>query len=167
MRSHESAGDRTDWTAQLSGSLLMRSPFEIAQDDGCPVMSRKASQLLFEYIYDLVRAMRYFAPGFGHSRHLLFPGSTTCGSRAGFEGGASSDFIEPPGDDAARPNRASLPRQHEKSRLKRILRLLLMSQDTATNSQHHRPMPTNEIGESRFVPRDDEALQKLPIARRS
>jgi len=58
--------------------------------------------------------------------------------------------MEPTSQDPAITDRAPLPRQHEKGRLKCVLRIVMLVEHVATNSQHHRSVPFNQRPE-RFL----------------
>src|SRR5262249_22652119 len=60
--------------------------------------------------------------------------------------------------------RGGVAGEHEEHGLEGVLGVLLMAQDTATNVQHHRPMPAHEDGKGTVVAASGENVQQLLIA---
>jgi hypothetical protein len=56
--------------------------------------------------------------------------------------------------------------QHEKHRLERIFRVLLMAQHLPAYMENERPMPGHQLGERRIIAIRREALHQLPIRQR-
>ncbi len=73
------------------------------------------------------------------------------------------DLVEPTADAIVLANRPRLARQHEESRLERVLGILLVAQHAAAGGQHHRPMPAHQLGECGFLPLEREAVEQLAI----
>jgi hypothetical protein len=57
---------------------------------------------------------------------------------------------------AARPNAIAAPHENEKSRLKGILGIVVVTQDAAAHAQHHRAVPAHQQLEGVFLPLREE-----------
>ena len=69
-------------------------------------------------------------------------------------------FVKPTSQNPAIPDRAPLPRQHEKCRLKHVLRIVMLVQHMTTNPQHHRSVAIDQSPE-RFLRLGFLAAQEL------
>jgi hypothetical protein len=58
-----------------------------------------------------------------------------------------------------------LPRQHQKNRLKDILGILSMMQQMQGQSQHHRPMPAQQLSERVMVALLHEGSEQVALRR--
>ena len=59
-------------------------------------------------------------------------------------------FVKPTSQNSPIADRAPFLRQHEKRRLKRIFRIVMLAKHMATNAQHHRPVALDQCPE-RFL----------------
>ncbi len=84
--------------------------------------------------------------------------STSCDS--------SSHAVEPTPERTVHPDRARLSNEHEKRRLKCVIRLVRVGQNAPADPQHHRAVPLNQRSESQVcngVAGGNESVQELPV----
>jgi len=79
------------------------------------------------------------------------------------QGDAKSDLVQPTGQQAFFVDAAGFARQDEHGRLKSILGLMEIGQDSPAQTPDHRPMPPEQKFESRFVVLKDESVEQLGV----
>jgi hypothetical protein len=83
---------------------------------------------------------------------------------AGAHGQALSNRVQPAADARLPPHRAGPPRQNEKRRLKRILGILMMTEDAPAHAPNQRCMPRHHRRKSILIVVVHEGMQQLTVA---
>ncbi|HTU92817.1 MAG TPA: hypothetical protein VMF69_22235 [Gemmataceae bacterium] len=92
-------------------------------------------------------------------RRLLFAPLPFAGADPRFVSQAIGDGVEPTAYRIAFADRAGFARQHQKCRLENVLGVVMIAEDGAAQSQHHRRMALDQGGEGGFVAASHETLQ--------
>jgi hypothetical protein len=84
-------------------------------------------------------------PGLDHARigqtsHPLLMPPAPAFRGASVTGNPAGDPVQPTGEGRGMSDRASLSRQHEERRLKRILGVVSIAEDCAADTKYHGPM---------------------------
>src|SRR5262249_32787281 len=106
-----------------------------------------------------------FPSGVRHWSHSTLFRPPPCRRGPGLEGGAVGHAEEPVAHLLARPDRGGLVDEDEEGGLERILGVVVVSEDTAAHTQHHRAVPGQQRLEGGLVPPGDEPLQQLAVRR--
>ncbi len=170
MRQHGPSSDQPDaqsapLAAQLPGGRQCSFSFQIAKNDGSAVLVRQSLQLLLQQFLQgsgSVRHFRYLLLNLLHARFLFFPLPTVS---HGFRprGRIAGHAVEPVAHHPPRPNGSGLADQYDEGGLEAVFRVGLVVQDTAANTQDHRPVPPHQCREGGLVPLPDETLQQLAV----
>jgi hypothetical protein len=76
---------------------------------------------------------------------------------------AESNAVEPVRQRRAGPDDSSPPSQNQKGCLECVLGVGMAPQHPSTDSEHHRPMPTNQMGKRLAILTRQEPFQQLAI----
>jgi hypothetical protein len=101
---------------------------------------------------------RRFGPG---HLSLLHPPTGRRGPR--LAGGQVGDAVQPAAQRLAHRDRSRLAGEHEKGGLEGVLRVLLVAQDAAADTQHHRAVSAQQRLERRRIPCVAKAREQLPV----
>jgi hypothetical protein len=74
-----------------------------------------------------------------------------------------SDLVQPAGQGRSARNAAGFPRQGQKRRLKTILGVVEIEQNSPANAEHQSLVPPDEKFERRLVAGGRESLQQLSV----
>jgi hypothetical protein len=80
-------------------------------------------------------------------------------SGPGLEGHTAGDPMQPAGQAFRKPDRLGSARQDQKGSLQGIFSFLAMPEHGLANVEDHRPMPVDQVSESRFITSVEEALE--------
>jgi hypothetical protein len=94
--------------------------------------------------------------GFGHFRHLPLLAAPLRREGLRFHGGTESDTVQPVGDPVSRPDGRRIAGEDQKGRLKGVLSVVMVADDTAANAKDHRAVTTDKGFKGRFVLLVDE-----------
>ncbi|MDR3634658.1 MAG: hypothetical protein P4L84_12705 [Isosphaeraceae bacterium] len=138
----------------------MGQPLEITEHHRHAVLVRKTRQLFVEHAPE-------FAPcrvvpgarGFGFAEFAL-PFALPRPSHPRTLGHAICHAVEPRAQQLALANGARFPHQNQERRLKRVLDIVRVAEQTAADAEHQRPVSGDQRLERHVVAPRDEALQQ-------
>ncbi len=149
-------------TAERTGRLLAGLPFEIAKDDHSPVAVRQQGQFQVEKVLQVAPTFLNF--GWFRDRRLLgFPHASLPPGRLCFYCRLVSHAVEPVADHFPRRHRSRPANQHEKSRLKGILGIVVIAQDATADAPDHLRVAMHDRFERCLFMTAGERLQELPV----
>jgi hypothetical protein len=94
-----------------------------------------------------------------HVFHRLFANASPARLCSRFQRQSISDAVQPTAERLMFAYGVGLARQHQKRRLERVFRVLLMTQHAATHRQNHAAVPPHDGGKCRVVALGQELLQ--------
>ena len=161
--SRQAAADRSHGTFQLLGRLVVRLPFEIAEDERSAVLPRQPVQLLIEH-----RSDPQDVRGFRVRRRLQILNSDFSAAPTERIGPRSprdpvSHAEKPVGQVQSVTDRRCLAHQDQKSRLKGVFDIPRIAQNPAANAQYHGSMQIDQRLKGGFISARQIALQQLAI----
>ena len=160
----QAAADCPHGTLQLLGRLVVRVPFEVAQDQRHAILPRQPVQLLIEH-----RSDPQDVSGFGGRRglqvldtDLAIPPTERVGP--GSPRDPVSHAVKPVGQKTSVPDRRCLANQDQESRLEGVFNVPGIAQHPAAQAQYHGTMQIDQRLEGGFIPAGEVTLQQLTIA---
>ncbi|MCI0462074.1 MAG: hypothetical protein L0Z62_34410 [Gemmataceae bacterium] len=161
----ESPPGRAGRPAELAGRFLLSTSLQAAQDQRQAIPLRQPLQLLVQGGKQFAnRHLFERVAGGGRNRLTLMMLAAQAGA-ARLETDVAGDTVQPAGQRRGPAYRRRLPGQQQERRLEGILGGGLITEDAATNAQHHRPVPAHQLGERLVVLSADIALQQDGIGR--
>ena len=147
----------------MQSDFLAGLALQIAQDDDDPILVGQAAQLFVQHGLQITPRVLFSHGWFGHLRHLFFSPPPLGGGRPRLQRRLVGHPVEPVGKQLPRGNRRRPADEDEEGGLKGILGVVVVVEDTAAHTPHHRPMPPHKGCKSRLVTAADVVLQKLLI----
>ena len=154
--------------AEPAGGVLVRQPFQVAQDERRPVLLRAAGRLPRRGRPELVPRGAPIGAGrpAREARRLCGEGGRRAAGGPGLDGGPVGDPVEPVAraGPAGRWS-AAFADQDEEGGLERVLGVVGVAEDAAADAQHHRPVPADERGERGLVAGVEEPAEQFGVGR--
>jgi len=100
---------------------------------------------------------------FGHFRERAFTNRSPGVRLPQLAGGVVCNAVKPLCEQIAGANARGLVGQNEKCRLKRVVRVRGVAEDSPAHTQHHRPVPSHDGRKRLFVSQANEQVEKLPV----
>ncbi len=142
--------DRPDRPPELVRDLLVRLPFEVAEDHRRSVFLGQSADLVMEHRPEFAPRGVELGNRGRHLRALPFVAAAPLGVGSGSHRDPIGDLVKPASQHAAVADRSRLPREHEEGCLEGILRILMLGQDMTANAQDHGAVPAHQDLEGRL-----------------
>jgi hypothetical protein len=135
----------------------------VAEHDRLTVLIRQTGQFLVENGLQVLPGALYHRLLFRQVFDLNFlrPPLGSRGTR--FQRPVVGHSVEPIANPFPSLQREGLPHQDEKGFLESVVGIVRVSQNTAANAQHHRPVPPHQRFESGLFPPSEEVLQEFSV----
>jgi hypothetical protein len=140
-----------------------RLALQIAENDWKPVVFGQAVQFLIQQGLQITPLVLLGSFGCGQLRHLLLSASPLRRHGFRFHGRAEGDTVQPVGNLLPRPDGRRFAGEDQKGRLKGVLGIVMIADDTTADAEDHWAVTTDKGFKGRFVLLVDEGRQQLPI----
>jgi hypothetical protein len=149
---------------QLPRSLSLGHAFQVAVDDRETVLLGQPGDLLVQGRKQIIRGCRPVRSSRdSHLSHLPFERAPPGQGGIGLDCDAMRDLVQPAPHGVSSPDCATLRDQDEEGRLKGILSIVRVAQDTPAYAQDHGSVPPHKRFESPGVVLGVETLEKLRV----
>jgi hypothetical protein len=145
------------------GHFISATAFQLAQDKGHSVLVRQTVQFLVEQGQQFATAFLRFNRGVWYVFHLLLLATSSGDSDSCFQSGTVGHAIQPATQRILSRNGPGFASEDEESRLKGVLGVVLVQQDTMADAHNHRAVPFEQCLEGVAIAMLDEQSKQLPI----
>jgi hypothetical protein len=138
---------------------------QVTKHDRRPITVGETVNLAQKVIQEVVVSAGGLLGMLGRIRRLdrLFAGSATSGIPRQSLSDPGSDAVEPRGEIRAPGHTRAPSREDQKSGLKRVVRIMLITEDPPANREHGRGMSLEEAAERRLIAMGKEAVEQLSV----
>jgi hypothetical protein len=151
--------------AELSSGFFLGLALQTAKDDRKPVLVRQAAQLVIKDRLQVAPSIFLGRFGLRHFDHLSLARTPFGGRSLRLERRAHSHTIQPIADHVAWQYGRGFASEYQERGLECVLAILVMSKDSAANSQDHLAVSPHQSFEGGFIAPAEVALQQFPIGK--